>query len=187
MDHALARNVPGEALDAAVDAHLDRAVALLQELVRAESTLGREAAAQEALAVALADLGFTVEWLPITPAIAGDPAAGVPTPVPGERRVLVARLTGTGAGDGRSLLLNGHLDVVPPGDPGRWAHPPFAGERAGGWLYGRGAGDMKAGWAMAVLATRAMLDAAGPPAADLNAAGVIEEENTGNGTLASVR
>jgi acetylornithine deacetylase len=59
--------------------------------------------------------------------------------------------------------------------------------REDGWLYGRGAGDMKAGVAMAILAIRALLATRGRPAADLTFVGVIEEECTGNGTLASVR
>jgi succinyl-diaminopimelate desuccinylase len=41
------------------------------------------------------------------------------------------------------LMLAGHTDVVPPGDEAKWTHPPFAGEIAGGVLYGRGAVDMK--------------------------------------------
>ncbi len=56
------------------------------------------------------------------------------------RASLVARVTGSG--DKGPLLLNGHLDVV-PADPEHWDHPPFAAEEAGGYIWGRGAIDMK--------------------------------------------
>ena len=52
----------------------------------------------------------------------------------------------------RIWCFAGHTDVVPPGDEARWPHPPFAGEIAGGVLYGRGAVDMKGGIACALAA-----------------------------------
>ena len=50
------------------------------------------------------------------------------------------------------LVFAGHTDVVPPGDPARWSHPPFAGELVDGTLYGRGAVDMKGAVACALAA-----------------------------------
>jgi succinyl-diaminopimelate desuccinylase len=50
------------------------------------------------------------------------------------------------------LVFAGHTDVVPPGDAGKWAHPPFAGEIVDGTLYGRGAVDMKGAVACAIAA-----------------------------------
>src|SRR4249919_3454707 len=55
-------------------------------------------------------------------------------------------------GAGPALVFAGHVDVVPPGDPARWSHPPFAGDIAGGEIFGRGAADMKGGVAAAVAA-----------------------------------
>jgi len=46
---------------------------------------------------------------------------------------------------GRTLLFNGHLDVVPAGEPSRWKYPPFQGKLSKGRIYGRGASDMKSG------------------------------------------
>jgi acetylornithine deacetylase len=175
-------------LDSAVALGAEDAFELLERLVAQASILGAEARAQEELAAALAALGFEIDWLEIPPGIADDPAAGVPPIAYDGRRVLHARLPGAGGpGDGRSLLVNGHLDVVPSGDPRLWRHHPFTAVREDGWLHGRGAGDMKAGWAMAVLAIGAVLRTVGRPAADLLVVGAIEEEATGNGTLASVR
>lgn len=173
-------------LDAAIDRTSDRAFDFLADLVRQPSTLGHERAALDVAAAELEHLGFDIEWLPIPPDIGDDPAAGVPQGVDGAREVLVARRPGRDGDAARSLLLNGHLDVVPSGDPRLWTDPPFAAARRDGWMYGRGAGDMKSGWAMATLALSALL-AAGDPAGDLTVVGVIEEECTGNGTLASVR
>jgi len=93
-----------------------------------------------------------------------------------------------GIGDGRPLMLNGHIDVVPAEQPELWTAPPFEPRRDGDRLFGRGAGDMKSGFAMASLALDALLevepDAISGP---LTFASVIEEECTGNGTLAAAR
>jgi acetylornithine deacetylase len=186
MDHGLSQSL-AERLDAAIADNAEAAFDLLERLVREPSVLGAESGAERVLAEELSGLGFEVSELPLSDAIADDPAAGVPSVPAGGRHVLVGTLAGTGSGAGRSLLVNGHLDVVPSGDPQLWRHPPFAPVREDGWMFGRGAGDMKAGWAMAMLAVRAMLGTGARPSADLLAVGAIEEECTGNGTLTSIR
>lgn len=70
-----------------------------------------------------------------------------------ERPQVVARI-GRGAADANTLLLNGHMDIVPPGDPDEWRTDPFEPTLEDGRLYGRGACDMKAGLATALLAGR---------------------------------
>jgi acetylornithine deacetylase len=174
-------------LDEAIDAFAPDAFALLEDLVRADSTLGREDAAQAVLADALRGLGFAAERLPIPEDIAADPLAGIPPRSYAGRADLVARRPGV---DARrpSLLLNGHIDVVPVEDAGGWSGPPFEPVVRDGWMVGRGAGDMKCGFAMGVLALRA-LDAVRPgwQHGDLTMLAVIEEECTGNGTLAAGR
>lgn len=176
-------------VDAAVSALRSRAVTLLKDLVRADSTVGHEVAAQEVLAVALADAGFTVERLDIPESIAQDPLAGVPLVSYAGRFVLVARRPAApGPSSAPSLLVNGHMDVVPVEEAGGWTTSPFEPHERDGWLFGRGAGDMKCGFAMGWLAIRA-LDAARPgwQRGDLTIVSVIEEECTGNGTLAACR
>ena len=59
-------------------------------------------------------------------------------------------------GSGRSLLLEGHTDVVTEGNVGEWTHPPFAAELIAGKIYGRGAADMKSGLAAAMVAAAAL-------------------------------
>ena len=57
---------------------------------------------------------------------------------------------------GPRLILSGHLDVVPAGDPGTWTDDPWAGEVRDGQLYGRGACDMKGGVAAILAAVRSL-------------------------------
>ena len=59
-------------------------------------------------------------------------------------------------GSGRSLLLEGHTDVVTEGNPAEWTHPPFGADLVDGRIYGRGAADMKSGLAAAMVAATAI-------------------------------
>jgi acetylornithine deacetylase len=147
--------------------------------------VGHERDALVVLESQLQRLGFEVMRLPIDDDVADDPLAGVPSCSYAGRFQVVGH---RGGGAARSLLLNGHIDVVPADEPGLWTTDPFTPVRRDGWLWGRGAGDMKAGFAMGVLAIRAA-DAVSPGAAQgpLTFLGVIEEECTGNGTLAAAR
>jgi acetylornithine deacetylase/succinyl-diaminopimelate desuccinylase family protein len=63
-----------------------------------------------------------------------------------------------GAGVGRSIALNGHVDVVPAGDLSRWTSDPWAGQLREGKIFGRGACDMKGGVAMMIMAVKALSD-----------------------------
>ena len=85
---------------------------------------------------------------------------------------------------GRSLILNGHMDVVPVGAEELWSAPPFAPTVREGRLYGRGSGDMKAGIAAYVQAFRTLTHLGLQPAAPVFLQSVVEEECTGNGALA---
>ncbi len=87
----------------------------------------------------------------------------------------------TGEGDETGLLLLGHLDTVPPGDPASWSHAPFSGDIADGRLYGRGAIDTKGGMAAAIYALAALQAAA--PHATAQFIGVPDEETGATGTL----
>jgi acetylornithine deacetylase len=172
-------------LDAAIEERSEAAFSFLERLVAAPSTVGREQEAQEVVERELKRLGCEVERLPIPEGIGNDPLAGVPQTSYDGRFDLVGRMMDR---EGPSLLLNGHIDVVPAEQPALWRSPPFEPRRDDGRLYGRGAGDMKSGFAMAVLALDALL-ATAPEAIDgpLTFASVIEEECTGNGTLAAIR
>ncbi|MEO8274049.1 MAG: M20/M25/M40 family metallo-hydrolase [Chloroflexota bacterium] len=130
----------------------DRLVETLRDLIRIPSInppdpAGPELDAARYIAGALRDAGIP---------------ATVYEPVPG-RGSVVARIRGDGTG-GEPLLLLSHLDVV-PAPPGAWTHDPFAGDVEDGWIYGRGAVDMKNLVAMELEVMRLL-------AADARAAGL---------------
>ena len=177
-------NPDWEAVDAAIGDGAEAAFSFLERLVASPSTVGRERDAQQVVAAELGRLGFTVTELPV-PAGTADAAPGGVAQASYAGRPNVLGLINPGGSP--SLLLNGHVDVV-PAESGRWAGDPFTPVRADGWLTGRGAGDMKGGFAMGLLAVAALRRVApGAIAGQLGFLSVIEEECTGNGTLAACR
>jgi acetylornithine deacetylase len=175
------------AIDAAVDELRDERTEFLAELVRFRSVLGREAGIQRRMADAFADAGLEVDaW-----SLRYDDLRGMDgfSPVDwddGERPTVVG-VHRPAAARGRSLILNGHVDVVPAGPEELWTSPPYEPSIRGGRMYGRGAGDMKAGLAANLYALKALRLAGFEPAAELTLESVIEEECTGNGALATVQ
>jgi acetylornithine deacetylase/succinyl-diaminopimelate desuccinylase-like protein len=135
------------------------AVRHLQALIRIDTTNppGNETPAAEYMAELLGTVG-------IEPTIVG------PEP---KRRSVIARLRGTG--EKPPLLLHSHLDVV-PAEPSRWTHPPFAGEIHDGWLWGRGAIDMKHMVVMSALVLMRLKQEGRRLARDIIFAGVADEE-----------
>ncbi len=101
------------------------------------------------------------------------------------RPQLVARFAG--AGDGRSLLLNGHIDVVDVHPRAEWSFGPFDAVVRDGAVWGRGACDMKGGVASMVLAAEVLAELDVELGGDLVVNTVTEEESTGAGGLVSAR
>ena len=168
----------------AVDDLLEEETAFLKALTSHPSTRGNEQSAQDFMAVELAALGLTVDrWQ-----IDIDEISHLPgfSPVIGkyDDAVNVVGSFRSRTRNGRSLILNGHIDVVPTGPLDMWDSPPFSPVIAGDWLYGRGAGDMKAGLASNLYALNALRHIGLAPAADVYYQSVVEEECTGNGALA---
>jgi len=137
--------------------HPTAAIELLRSLVRAPSPSGRERPAVEAFAAAMHDLGFD----------------GVRIDEAGNAVGTIVR------GAGPTLVLNGHLDTVPTGDPGSWPVDPLAGELVDGRVWGRGAVDMKG--ALAAMAVAGRLAADVGFAGTLVVAGMVQEEVGGLG------
>lgn len=169
-------------VDESIDVLAPEAFAFLERLVSEPSVVGRETRAQEVVASEFQAIGLAVEELDVLESVSAHPAAGI-SGLPYEGRRNVFAMTGPGAPD---LLLNCHVDVV-PAEPDGWEGDPFSPRVRDGWMVGRGAGDMKGGFAMVALALRALRRAV-PVALErpLGLLSVIEEECTGNGTLASI-
>jgi len=167
----------------AVERGLDDSVKFLADLVGVPSLLGEEEPAQQLVEARLGELGFEVDSVVPDPArLAERPDSGIPL-VPYEgRRSLVGAI---GEGGGRSLVLNGHVDVVSAEPVDRWTKEPFGAEISDGRMYGRGSCDMKGGVAAMLLGVEAALSA-GPLPGRLFYQSVIEEECGGNGALAAV-
>jgi len=87
-------------------------------------------------------------------------------------------------GAARSFGFNGHTDVVPPGDPASWTHPPFSGHEENGWIWGRGATDMKSGVAAFTAAAIAFSRGCSPDDAIILAITGDEEGPSTDGTTA---
>jgi acetylornithine deacetylase len=159
---------------------------LLIDLVQAATLLGDEMAGQEVMRAAFERLGLATRWQPLeAETIAAHPGASpFHWDVSGKANVLADWApVPDAAAPGRSLILTGHVDVVPPGPEDLWASPPFGARRDGDWLYGRGAADMKAGLAVYVGAIAGLRSLGLAPLAPVQLQSVVEEECTGNGAL----
>ncbi len=166
----------------AIDA--DGMLAYLCELVGVCSLDGQETAAQEHVAAQMRRCGLEVDVWEIDFAdLRRHPAYSAE--VERERGLGVVGVMGQDRG-GRSLIFNGHVDVVPAGDEANWRYPPWRGTIAEGRVYGRGALDMKGGLCCALFAAAALREAGVRLKGRLIVQSVIGEEDGGCGTLATL-
>jgi len=168
----------------ACDALRVESVATLERLVRCPSTLGNEASALNEMARNYEALGLAPRRVPVDVEALRDHPGFSPPLIPYAGRDNVVATHRPRAAKGRSLVLQGHVDVVPEGAEDEWTTPPFEPAIRGGRMFGRGAGDMKAGIASYLAAFRALKLAGLQPAAEVQMHAVIEEECSGNGALA---
>ncbi len=163
----------------------DESITLLTALVREPSLLGDEAGAQRVIRQAFEALGTRIHEFEIDDAKLRSHPAYSPSILPyAGRRNVVGIHEPAGPVRGKSLILNGHIDVVPIGARELWRHDPFGAEIDGDRLYGRGASDMKAGIVAFTMAFKALRQLGYEPAAKVFLQSVVEEECTGNGALA---
>lgn len=167
-----------------VEKNFDQQILFLQELVKYPSLRGQEESAQNFLAKELSARGYEIDrWCVDVDEIAHYPGF---SPVIGnyENAVNLVATHRPNQQKGRSLILNGHIDVVPEGPCEMWSRDPFDPHIEENWMYGRGAGDMKAGLIANLFAFDALKACGFAPAAPVYFQSVVEEECTGNGTLA---
>ncbi len=172
-----------------LDEHAPEMLVALGDLVRIPSVTGTsvENDGQAEMASRLAADGFDIDYwqIDLDEVQAEDDFPGMEVERD-EAWGLVARIPGRGGG--RSLMLNGHIDVVPPGDLGAWStDDPYSGTVDSERLFGRGACDMKAGLLAARFAMRSLRAVGVPLRGDVLLASVQGEEDGGLGTYSLLR
>lgn len=193
----------------------ERSVESLRALVRIPSLTGEEGEAQAHMARLLESLGAETKKLPLDiaalferyPDVAQYPThwqhdlilpyGDLPTHDALQKSGLEAVLNYRdrpnvvgifrGTGNGRSLILNGHIDTVTVEPADAWTRDPFSAEIEDGLMYGRGTSDMKGGLMAAVVAMAFLREAKVALKGDVIIQSVVNEEHAGNGTLDLVR
>lgn len=173
-------------IDAVIESLASELVAYSKQLISFPTVAGQEQGAQEYLRTMLEERGFAVDmWEPDIQAMreffpffrgSRESFAGSPNVV-GVRK---------GTGGGRSLMVNGHIDVVPPGERSAWNTDPFTGVLEGDRLYGRGISDMKIAHAAFLTCVDALEKLGVQLKGDLILESVVDEETGGAGTLAAI-
>jgi acetylornithine deacetylase len=182
-------------VDDHIAAHEDDLVRLVCDLVGFDTTSvdlspgsahtqNHEAELQDYVGDRLRALGCEVDqWEPDAAALEGHPM--MPPWHHWRGRPLTVGVL-RGSGDGPSLLLNGHIDVVSAGDVSAWTSPPFAPDVRDGRIYGRGAVDMKGGVGAAIFALEALRAAGVRLRGDVIVETVPDEETCAMGTIAAI-
>ena len=157
---------PYEQLDAWIDTHFDEQVAFLQELIRVptDTPPGNNTPHAERAAELLADMGLSAEKYAVPEAEVH--AAGLQSIT----NLLVTRTYGPG----KTVLLNAHGDVVPPGEG--WTKNPYGGEIEDGKIYGRAAAVSKCDFSTYAFAVRALEAVAKPAAGSVQLLFTYDEE-----------
>lgn len=91
-----------------------------------------------------------------------------------------------GTKGGKSILFNGHIDVMPADDADEWTTPPFEPDIRDGRMYGRGTADMKSGLMASAMAVKLLQDAGYEIPGDVTITSVCDEEGGGNGSMQAV-
>ena len=167
-----------------VDQGFDKQIKFTQDLVRYPSQRGQEHTAQDYIFKALQERGYKMDRWSINIDDIKDHSGFSPVKISYDNAVNVIATHHPRQETGRSLILNGHIDVVPLGPVDMWSRPPYEPYIDGDWLYGRGSGDMKAGLAANIFAMDTLKHLGYQPAATVYIQSVTEEECTGNGSLA---
>lgn len=171
-----------------LDAQRDAMTAALVDLVRVPSISGTDAEndAIAHMAGVFGAHGLDVDhWqIPLDDTLVQPDFPGVEVERT-EAWGVVGRLPG--AGSGRTLMLNGHVDVVPTGDLDQWSGSPFDARISDGRLFGRGSCDMKAGVIAALWAVDAIKRSGVTLGGDVVLAAVLGEEDGGLGTYATLQ
>jgi acetylornithine deacetylase len=168
-----------------IDGRRDEIITFLKKLVTFDSVTGNELEIQEFIARTLKHMGLEVDmWEPDHAELKKHPAY-VPVEQGYRNRPNVVGIH-KGSGNGKSLLFNGHVDVIPPGPLDAWQSQPWAAGVQNNRMYGRGASDMKSGLAAMTMALDGLIRSEVRLKGDVILEYTVDEEQSGNGTLACV-
>ena len=176
-----------QTISEAVDRKKDRLLEICERLINCESVTGNELKVQNEVRSIFEEIGLDVDyWIPDDEEMyASDLFADTGESFQ-DRPVVAGVLKGKAPEKGKSLLINGHVDVVTPEPVENWLTDPFQTVYKDGKMYGRGAADMKTGLAVGIFCTELMKDLFGGTNNDVILCSVPGEENGGNGTVAQV-
>lgn len=174
-------------IEDAVATNFDDEIAFVQKMVRYGGQRGEEHAALDELYRQYITRGYDTSKLVMDPQVLSQhSSAGRISDLHSSAPVVIGVHTPTSTTSrGKSLILNGHIDIVPNGPRELWTHDPYSGIIEGDWLYGRGSCDMRAGAVANLYALDALRRIGKQPASKVIIESVPEEESTGNGTMAA--
>ncbi|UOQ48620.1 peptidase [Gracilibacillus caseinilyticus] len=168
-----------------IDGKREHYTTLLQRMVQQPSTVGNEQGVQTIVAEKLHELDLEVDvWEPDYQTLSQNPFFNSTRKSFKGSPNVVGVLPGSGGG--HSIMLNGHIDVVPAGDLDPWEDDPFSGKVKDGKLFGRGATDMKGGNLALIIALETIKEMNLTLKGDIIFCSVIEEESGGSGTLSAI-
>jgi acetylornithine deacetylase len=172
-------------IDSAVDAAWEEIVSFIQTSVQSPSLANNEGPVQELVQNKLDSLGLITRRIPVIfDAIKDHPAFCDDGFSPNTRVNVIGQWNNDGGG--KSLILNGHVDVVPTGPEELWHESPWSGAIKNGKIYGRGSTDMKGGLSAAIFAVQILQKIGFKPNGNVMVQSVVGEESGGCGTLTNI-
>ncbi|PSN84901.1 acetylornithine deacetylase [Candidatus Marsarchaeota G1 archaeon BE_D] len=178
----MTQSITAKEVSKRVENERENIISLLRDILRIPSVTGEETEIQNYFSKYLSGLGLEVDvWEPDLDRLKNHPAF-VPVKKDYKGRPNVVAVL-RGSGGGKSLIFNGHVDVIPPGPREAWSVDPWGGEIINGRIYGRGAADMKSGLAAMTSAVKIIKQMGLKLKGDIILEYTVDEELSGNGTL----
>ena len=172
-------------INKAINDNKDEIIAFVQELVRTPSLANHESGVQQIIHNKLNSIGLSSKIIPVIfSELEHHPAFNDDGFSPDSRINVTAAWKGKN--NAKSLILNGHVDVVPIGPEKLWDDDPFSGNIIDGKIYGRGSCDMKAGLSSGLFAISILKYLGFAPDGDIIFQSVVGEESGGCGTLTNI-
>ena len=172
-------------IDSTVNNMRDEIISFIQALVQSPSLANDEESVQKIIQSKLESLGLETKKVIVQfESIKNHPAFCDDGFSPDSRVNVIGQWKNGDAG--KSLILNGHVDVVPTGPKTLWNESPWSGSVRDNRIYGRGSCDMKAGLASGIFAIQVLQAIGFKPKGNVMVQSVVGEESGGCGTLTNI-